>query len=194
MKSSSFSSVIFLMMCLILQPWISNSMAQAEFYPLDKTLVSVSPIANRCITLQDPIDDADISSGFGMRRHASGISQSHKGIDYAARAGTSVSAAADGEIVGVGWNRTYGRFVNVKHGDGLTTVYAHLNRANRHLSSGSKVFQGDVIGFVGRTGRVTGSNLHFEVRKNGKPLNPMIFLNSTSLADDDRFNCDSNLI
>lgn len=194
MHLSTFTTATMVAMCLIVQLWASSSIAQAGFNPMDSTHVSVPPIASRCITLQDPVNDAEISSGFGMRRGDGEATQSHKGIDYSARTGTSVSAAADGEIVGVGLHRTYGRFIKVNHGGGLTTMYAHLNRINRYLSTGSKVSQGDVIGYVGRTGRVTGSNLHFEVRKNDKPLNPMLFLDNASIANYDRFSCGSGLI
>lgn len=194
MKLATFISVVFLAACLVLQPWDFKPSARAEFYSPGKAAASVPPFANRCITLQDPIHDGDISSGFGTRRHADESTPPHKGVDYAAKTGTSVSSAADGEVIQIGWNRTYGRFVKIRHGDGLTTWYAHLNRASYHLSPGTKVLRGELIGYVGRTGRVTGSNLHFEVRKNGTPLDPMKFLNDSSLIGRSNVHCTPNLI
>ena len=132
--------------------------------------------ATQCIGYAEPIDDAEISSKFGSRRHRSEIAGKHSGVDFRAPVGTSVFSAATGEIIEIGRNPTYGRFLKVSHEDGMTTMYAHLSRINRHISVGSKVRQGTIIGYVGRSGRVTGANLHFEVQRKKIAIDPISFL------------------
>lgn len=122
-----------------------------------------------------PIPHAEITSKFGMREHpVLGGHRMHKGIDVKATMGTPVHAASDGVVIRKGWGGGYGRIVALKHPTGLETRYAHLSRF-AGLRMGQKVAKGDVIGFVGATGRVTGPHLHFEVLRGGTQVNPLNF-------------------
>jgi murein DD-endopeptidase MepM/ murein hydrolase activator NlpD len=116
-----------------------------------------------------------ITSRFGYRRHPIwGGRHHHTGLDIAAKYGTAVKSADSGEVIFSGWWDGYGKAVVVDHGRKTTTVYAHLSRIYKKV--GAVVAKGQVIGLVGSTGYSTGAHLHFEVRKNGKPVNPVRFL------------------
>jgi murein DD-endopeptidase MepM/ murein hydrolase activator NlpD len=124
--------------------------------------------------LRTPIAFARVSSHFGMRKDpVLGFTRLHKGIDYAAPAGTPVHAAGDGVITYRGKARGYGNFITIKDSPEYTTAYGHMQRFAPGLHVGSRVTQGQVIGYVGSTGWATGPNLHYEVRVNGKPENPL---------------------
>jgi murein DD-endopeptidase MepM/ murein hydrolase activator NlpD len=110
-----------------------------------------------------------ISSEFGYRKF-----RHHDGVDLPAQIGTKIRAVADGEVIIAKKLRGYGRAIIVSHTDSISTVYAHNSK--NLVRVGHKVKQGDVIGLVGRTGRATGPHLHFEVRENGEPTNPMTYL------------------
>ncbi|TAJ25322.1 MAG: M23 family metallopeptidase, partial [Reyranella sp.] len=97
----------------------------------------------------------------------------HEGIDLVAPSGTPVLAAADGIIVGAAPNGRYGNWIRIDHAGKLTTVYGHLSGFARGITPGAVVSRGDVIGFVGSTGRSTGAHLHFELLSDGKPVNPV---------------------
>ncbi len=97
----------------------------------------------------------------------------HEGVDLVAPAGTPVVAAADGLVVGAGPNGRYGNWIRIEHGGKLATVYGHLSGFARGLQPGMMVSRGDVIGYVGSTGRSTGAHLHFELQFDGKPVNPI---------------------
>ena len=113
-----------------------------------------------------------ISSGFGRRVHPIlRYSRFHSGLDFAAGAGSAVVAAADGQVVGAGWTGGYGRQVRVAHGGGVVTSYSHLSGIA--ASPGTPVRQGQLIGYVGSSGLSTGPHLHFEVRVNGRAVNPL---------------------
>ncbi len=123
--------------------------------------------------LKTPIDGARISSGFGMRKHPIlGYSKMHKGVDFAAPSGTPIYAAGNGTIVKIGRNGGYGNYIKIKHANGYATAYAHLSKFAKGLKNGSKVKQGDVIAYVGTTGRSTGPHLHYEVLVSGSQVNP----------------------
>jgi murein DD-endopeptidase MepM/ murein hydrolase activator NlpD len=123
--------------------------------------------------MKTPIDGARLSSGFGMRKHpVLGYSKMHKGVDFAAPRGTPIYAAGDGTIVRIGPFSSYGKYVKIRHRNGLETAYAHLNGFKAGLKSGSRVKQGQVIGYVGSTGRSTGPHLHYEVIMSGRQVNP----------------------
>jgi murein DD-endopeptidase MepM/ murein hydrolase activator NlpD len=98
----------------------------------------------------------------------------HPGIDIAAEAGTPVSASGDGVVLVAGWNDEYGNFVLIEHGFGVTSLYAHNN--SLAVRKEDRVRAGDVIAFVGDTGRSTGPHLHFELRRNGVPVDPKNYL------------------
>ncbi len=113
-----------------------------------------------------------VTSGFGMRVHpVLGYARMHSGVDIAAPSGTPVGSAAAGIVAFAGWSGGYGNLVVVDHGDGLATAYAHLSRTA--VRTGQSVSQGQEIGNVGCTGLCTGPHLHFEVRVNGQPVDPM---------------------
>lgn len=118
-----------------------------------------------------------ITSGYGMRKHPIGGSlRFHKGIDVSARTGTRIISVLDGKVVAAGWHGDLGYAVRIQHADGIRTVYGHCSRLL--VKKGQSVLQGQTIALVGRTGRVTGAHLHFEVWKNGKHQNPSRFLPS----------------
>jgi murein DD-endopeptidase MepM/ murein hydrolase activator NlpD len=113
-----------------------------------------------------------VTSGFGNRFHPIlGYVRFHDGLDLAASAGTPIVAAADGRVVGAGWRGGYGQQVQIAHADGVHTLYGHMSRIAAY--TGELVHKGQVIGYVGSTGLSTGPHLHFEVTKNGRPVNPM---------------------
>ncbi len=116
-----------------------------------------------------------VTSTFGMRVDPfTGLAQRHSGIDYSANIGAPVSATADGTVVHAGKKGAYGNMIEVDHGQGLLTRFAHLSKIEVRL--GQKVTRGQQIGAVGNTGRSTGPHLHYEVRLNGIALDPKRFL------------------
>jgi murein DD-endopeptidase MepM/ murein hydrolase activator NlpD len=128
----------------------------------------------RRFLMKTPINGARLSSGFGMRRHpVLGYSRMHRGTDFAAPIGTPILAAGDGTIVRAGPFSSYGNYVRIRHANGYETAYAHMSRFARGMRAGVRVRQGQVIGYVGNTGRSTGPHLHYEVLRRGQQLNPM---------------------
>jgi murein DD-endopeptidase MepM/ murein hydrolase activator NlpD len=125
--------------------------------------------------LRSPVDFRRISSRFQTERYHPilGKRRPHRGVDYAAATGTPVRASGDGKIVHQGTKGGYGKTVVIKHGEQYTTLYAHLSAYRRGLSAGSRVKQGQVIGYVGQTGLATGPHLHYEFRVNGIHRNPL---------------------
>jgi murein DD-endopeptidase MepM/ murein hydrolase activator NlpD len=123
--------------------------------------------------LRTPVDGAKITSGFGMRMHPIlGYSLMHKGVDFGAPIGTPIYAAGDGKIQQIGPFSGYGNYIRIKHTAQYATAYGHISRFAGGLRVGSRVSQGQVIAYVGMTGRATGPHLHFEVILNGKQINP----------------------
>ncbi|MBD1907349.1 peptidoglycan DD-metalloendopeptidase family protein [Funiculus sociatus GB2-A5] len=119
--------------------------------------------------------DAAISSNFGWRIHPIlGYRRLHSGLDFAASYGSTIRAAESGEVIFAGWYGGYGKAVIVNHGKGITTLYAHSSQL--YVSEGQLVRRGDAIASVGSTGFSTGPHLHFEVRKNGEPVDPINYL------------------
>ncbi len=112
-----------------------------------------------------------VSSGFGTRSDPLGkVRRFHKGLDIAGPAGQPVLAYREGTVVFAGWKDAYGRVVDIDHGKGLKSRYAHLQTIA--VKRGDRVGKGHSLGRLGRTGRTTGNNLHFEVLVNGKPTDP----------------------
>ena len=123
--------------------------------------------------LRTPIDGARISSGFGKRKHPIlGYTKMHRGVDFAAPRGTPVYAAGTGVIEYAGRNGAYGKYIRIRHGGSFKTAYAHLKGYAKGIARGKRVKQGQVIGYVGSTGRSTGPHLHYEVLRDGKQTNP----------------------
>ncbi|MGE3928868.1 MAG: peptidoglycan DD-metalloendopeptidase family protein [Hyphomonadaceae bacterium] len=127
----------------------------------------------RKFLMRTPINGARLSSGFGMRRHPIlGYSRMHRGTDFAAPTGTPIMAAGEGTIVRAGPFSSFGNYVRIRHANGYETAYAHLSRFARGMRAGTRVRQGQVIGYVGTTGRSTGPHLHYEVLRRGAQVNP----------------------
>lgn len=124
--------------------------------------------------LKTPIDGARLTSGFGSRMHPIlGYTVGHKGVDFGASTGTPIQAAGSGVVVEADWKGAYGRYVKIRHNNSFSTAYAHLSQFGRGISAGARVQQGQIIGYVGATGRVTGPHLHYEVLVDNKQVNPL---------------------
>ena len=122
--------------------------------------------------MKTPINGARLSSSFGMRKHPIlGYNKMHRGTDFAAKKGTPVMASGTGVIKVAKWNGGYGNYIKIRHNSSYSTAYAHLYRFHRSIKVGKKVRQGDIIGYVGSTGRSTGPHLHYEVIFKGKKIN-----------------------
>ena len=124
--------------------------------------------------MKTPIDGARLSSNFGLRKHPIlGYDLMHKGVDFAAPKGTPVFAAGNGTIEYAGVNGSYGKYIRIRHNNSYKTAYAHLNGFKKGIGKGKRVNQGEVIAYVGSSGRSTGPHLHYEVIFNGNKINPM---------------------
>ena len=124
--------------------------------------------------LRSPLEFSRITSGFAMRFHP--ILQqwrAHRGVDYGAPTGTRVKATGDGVVEFVGRQGGYGNMVVLRHGGGVMTAYGHLSRYAKGIRKGARVGQGEMVGFVGRTGLATGPHLHYEFRVNNRHRNPL---------------------
>ncbi|MBX9943970.1 MAG: M23 family metallopeptidase [Reyranella sp.] len=128
--------------------------------------------------LTDPRPGARISSPFGIRRYYGRKSGGgfHNGIDFEGKTGDPIFAAADGVINHQGWYFNYGRTVKVSHADNFETLYAHMSRFADGMGPGTRVRKGDLIGYVGSTGRSTGAHLHFSVIVNGQFVDPAPYI------------------
>ena len=122
-----------------------------------------------------PVNGAALTSGYGMRIHpVLGGRRAHKGVDLAEPVGSPVYATADGMVSRADWFSSYGLFISLEHGGNIQTRYGHLSRLN--VAAGQTVHKGDLIGYVGTTGRSTGPHLHYEVRIAGVAVNPVPYL------------------
>lgn len=124
--------------------------------------------------IRTPLDVFRISSNFsyGRRHPVLNKIRAHLGTDYAAGTGTPVKATGDGRISYMGWKGGYGKLITIRHGSSIETAYGHLSRFKPGLGQGSRVQQGQIIGYVGKTGLATGPHLHYEFRVNGAHRNP----------------------
>jgi murein DD-endopeptidase MepM/ murein hydrolase activator NlpD len=150
--------------------WFEREDGEGDYYTFDgRTL--------RKTFLRSPMEFTRISSGFSLgRRHPIFRDwRAHKGIDYAAPTGTKIRTIGDGQVEFVGVQRGYGKVVIVKHDKERSTLYAHMSKFAK-ITEGSKVSQGQIIGYVGRTGWASGSHLHFEFLVNGEPNDPAAVL------------------
>lgn len=128
----------------------------------------------RKFLLRTPIDGARLSSHFGKRRHpVLGYTKLHKGTDFAAPRGTPIFAGGSGRVERANRYGTYGNYLRIRHSDTYSTAYAHLHKFAKGIKPGVRVRQGQIVAYVGTTGRSTGPHLHYEVLKNGKQINPM---------------------
>lgn len=137
----------------------------------------------RRLLMKTPIDGARLSSGFGTRKHPIlGYQKAHKGVDFAAARGTPIMAAGDGVVERAGPYGSFGNYVRIRHAQGYKTAYAHMNAIRKGVRTGGRVRQGDVIGYVGSTGRSTGPHLHYEVHLQDVPVNPQSLKIATGVA------------
>ena len=122
--------------------------------------------------MKTPINGARLSSKFGMRKHPIlGYNKMHKGTDFAARRGTPIMASGSGVVERASWFGAYGKYIRIRHNSIYKTAYAHLSKFGRGVKVGKKVRQGQIIGYVGSTGRSTGPHLHYEVLIRNKRVN-----------------------
>ena len=148
----------------------------------DTDTLATDALGKMAIPSRSPIDKLLLSSSFGMRRHP--ITKRfarHAGIDIPAPHGTPIYAAADGVVARAKQLGSYGNLVEIEHGNAIQTRYGHMSALN--VTSGQWVRKGDVVGFVGSTGRSTGNHLHYEVRISGVAVDPMPFVQETSMAN-----------
>jgi len=144
--------------------WSQEDRGRANVYLNGEILRTVAP----------PVEGARLSSAFGQRKHPIyGNMRMHTGVDYAVAAGTPIAATASGRVSFIGWRSGYGRAIDIAHSSDTMTRYAHLSAVTEGLVIGSHVLAGDVIGQVGETGTATAPNLHYEVRIDGRPINPL---------------------
>lgn len=122
-----------------------------------------------------PVEGVHLTSDYGMRWHpVMGGRRAHKGVDLAGPIGTPVHAPADGTVSKAEWFSSYGLYVSLEHGAAIQTRYGHMSRLN--VYAGQRVHKGDVIGYIGTTGRSTGPHLHYEVRIGGEAVNPVPYM------------------
>ncbi len=147
----------------------NNLLQQMDQLNLYRLAAEKAPFAN-------PVHSAvRFTSGFGSRRDPkTGGRRMHNGVDFAGPQGTDIFATADGVVSHAGWQSGFGRLVKIKHAFGIETLYAHNTKIN--VKVGQRVSRGDHIADMGSTGRSTGTHLHYEVRVNGKPVNPMTYI------------------
>jgi murein DD-endopeptidase MepM/ murein hydrolase activator NlpD len=144
--------------------WSDEDSGKATVYLNGDVLRRIAP----------PVKGARLSSVFGRRKHPIyGNVRMHTGVDYAAVKGTPISATAPGRVSFIGWQNGYGQVVEISHGSNTMTRYAHLSAVPNGLKTGNRVLAGEVIGQVGETGTATAPNLHYEVRIDGRPINPL---------------------
>lgn len=156
----------------------SASQFQALFQSWKK-LDAVNATASGAISIPSiqPLPNATFTSAFGVRSDPfRGSAAMHAGIDLASPAGTPIYATADGVVDRAEWFGGYGNMVEIEHGKGISTRYGHMSRIATH--EGDRIKRGDLIGYVGSTGRSTGNHLHYEVRIDGRAVNPVPFLQS----------------
>ncbi|WP_271079195.1 M23 family metallopeptidase [Aurantiacibacter sp. MUD61] len=145
--------------------------------------VSVVPQMAVSVPSLMPLADARLTSGYGNRNHPILRRRArHNGVDLAAPTGTPVYATADGIVEMAQWYSSYGNYVQIGHGGEMETRYAHLSRYT--VSSGEQVRAGDLIGYVGSTGRSTGPHLHYEIRVSGDPVNPIPYMTANLEIDE----------
>jgi murein DD-endopeptidase MepM/ murein hydrolase activator NlpD len=124
--------------------------------------------------VRKPVSDGNITSGFGGRNHPLlGYDKMHTGVDWGSSTGTPVFAAGNGVIDKIGWEGGYGKYIRIRHANGYETGYGHMSGYARNMEPGTKVRQGQVIGYVGSTGLSTGAHLHYEILVNGRFVDPM---------------------
>ncbi len=152
--------------------WSAVETAAPETPGAPATIIERSTVS---VPSRMPLEGSRMSSGYGMRDHpVLRQRRNHKGVDLAAPTGTPIYATADGIVGRADWFSSYGLYVSIDHGADLETRYAHMSRLA--VAAGDRVNKGDVIGYVGSTGRSTGPHLHYEVRVDGLAVNPIPYM------------------
>ncbi|MCW1429462.1 M23 family metallopeptidase [Novosphingobium sp. JCM 18896] len=157
-------------------PQSVNLAASSRVAPV-ATIGGANPFRGTAVSIPSriPVEGVHFSSDYGMRVHpVLGGRRAHKGVDLAAPIGTPIYATADGTVSRADWFSSYGLYVAIEHGGELQTRYGHMSRLN--VAAGQTVRKGDVIGYVGTTGRSTGPHLHYEVRVAGQAVNPVPYM------------------
>ncbi|WP_444904648.1 M23 family metallopeptidase [Microbulbifer sp. CnH-101-E] len=130
--------------------------------------------SSRSFLMKTPLKNARLSSYYGRRKHpVLGYTRMHNGLDFGAPSGTPILAAGDGTIERASYFGSFGNYIRIAHKSGIQTIYAHLKGYAKGIKAGMKVKQGQVIGYLGATGRVKGRHLHYEIHKNGKAIDPL---------------------
>ncbi len=143
----------------------------------DSKFARLASIPSICPIVVDIGAQYVISSAFGLRVSPFTAKwEQHGGLDIVAVTGTPIMATADGIITGCGYNQFIGNFIVIRHGKRYTSIYGHLNNFADGITAGKRVNRCDLIGYVGNTGRSTGSHLHYEVRDNGQRVNPLDYI------------------
>ena len=138
---------------------------------------TASPAIRSAVSIPSrmPVEGVRLTSDYGMRWHpVGGGRRAHKGVDLAGPTGTPIHATADGLVAKADWFSSYGLYIQLEHGGNLQTRYGHMSRLN--VGAGQRVKKGDVIGYLGSTGRSTGPHLHYEVRIAGEAVNPVPYM------------------
>ena len=152
--------------------WTALDTAGPDPFAVDVNTTAPQPVS---VPSRNPLNSGSLTSSYGMRVHPIlGRRKRHKGIDLAAPTGTPVYATGDGAITRADRSRTYGLVIYIDHGAELETRYAHLSKLL--VADGQDVRKGDLIGYVGSTGRSTGPHLHYEVRVDGVAVNPIPYM------------------
>jgi len=160
--------------------WQSLDKPQTQALVPSRTVASpmgASAAVSRAVSIPSrmPVEGIRLTSTFGMREHpVLGGRRAHKGVDLAAPTGTPVYATADGQVEKAEWFSGYGLYIALDHGGSMETRYGHMSRLN--VAAGQQVRKGELIGYVGSTGRSTGPHLHYEVRVSGEAVNPLPYM------------------
>ncbi|SNS75548.1 M23 family metallopeptidase [Sphingopyxis indica] len=158
-----------------------DSEARAVFQAWKRLDTGLTASLGVAVPSRRPIEQMSLSSSYGMRVHPiTGKVARHNGIDIPAPYGTPIYATADGIVGRAQRLGGYGNYVEINHGNEIQTRYGHMSRFVVH--AGERVKKGEVIGYVGSTGRSTGNHLHYEVRIEGSPVNPLPFVRSDQMA------------
>ena len=154
--------------------WTSPHEEEAEALPAAVGII-VPPAPRTSVPSRMPVDGVRLSSSYGMRNHpVLGSRRAHNGVDLAGATGTPVYATADGLVARADYWGSYGNYIQIEHGDDLQTRYAHLS--GYEVVAGERVVKGQLIGYIGSTGRSTGPHLHYEVRIDGQPVDPRPYM------------------
>jgi murein DD-endopeptidase MepM/ murein hydrolase activator NlpD len=158
-----------------------DSEARAIFQAWKRLDTGLAASIGVAVPSRRPIDQMSLSSSYGMRVHPiTGKVARHNGIDIPAPRGTPIYATADGIVGRAQRLGGYGNYVEIEHGNAIQTRYGHMS--SFIVAAGQQVKKGEIVGYVGSTGRSTGNHLHYEVRIEGAPVNPMPFVRSDSMA------------